>query len=110
MEPVREIDNFICDVATSYVVETDISKLVALDGPMHGYVSRWDIVQAMGYNDEEDNYRPTATGGAVSGRAAYLSLSVLADLGEALFEYGTVQGVEMGRRRETGVVVTMKDE
>ncbi|OTA27918.1 hypothetical protein BTJ68_11544 [Hortaea werneckii EXF-2000] len=42
-----QIDQIICDIATAYVVETDLSALVQMDEPLWGYVRVWDLVQAM---------------------------------------------------------------
>ncbi|KAF7585713.1 hypothetical protein BBP40_010250 [Aspergillus hancockii] len=52
------LDEVICDVATSYSVETDISKIVDLDTPTPGYVRIWDLIGAMGGN-QEGTYAPT---------------------------------------------------
>ncbi|KAE8312474.1 hypothetical protein BDV41DRAFT_301150 [Aspergillus transmontanensis] len=47
------IDQIICDIATAYVIETDISTIVHLDGPTLGYIRVWDLIQAM---DERVDY------------------------------------------------------
>lgn len=47
------IDEIICDMASSYAVETDLSTLVSMPGPVQGYVRAWDIIQAMKENDDD---------------------------------------------------------
>ncbi|KZF21455.1 hypothetical protein L228DRAFT_261631 [Xylona heveae TC161] len=47
------IDQIICDIATAYVVETDISKLICHDYPEIGYVRVWELIQAMGEAENE---------------------------------------------------------
>ncbi|KAE8370303.1 hypothetical protein BDV27DRAFT_119611 [Aspergillus caelatus] len=41
------IDQIICDIATAYVIETDISTIIQLDRPTFGYIRVWDLIQAM---------------------------------------------------------------
>ncbi|KAE8343274.1 hypothetical protein BDV24DRAFT_173021 [Aspergillus arachidicola] len=41
------IDQIICDIATAYVIETDISTIIQLDRPTLGYIRVWDLIQAM---------------------------------------------------------------
>ena len=50
------LDDLICEIGNSYVVQADLSKLVMCPRPIHGYVNVWDIVRAIG------NYGPAATG------------------------------------------------
>ncbi|GMG54472.1 unnamed protein product [Aspergillus oryzae var. brunneus] len=41
------IDQIICDIATAYVIETDISTIIQFDRPTLGYIRVWDLIQAM---------------------------------------------------------------
>ncbi|KAJ5763852.1 hypothetical protein N7533_002533 [Penicillium manginii] len=41
------IDNVICAIGHSYVMEIDLSKLIANIPPTPGYVSVWDLIQAI---------------------------------------------------------------
>lgn len=41
------IDQIICDIATAYVIETDISTIIQFDWPTLGYIRVWDLIQAM---------------------------------------------------------------
>lgn len=45
------LDQIICDIATAYVVETDVSMLISLQAPTLGYVRVWDLIRAMGEKD-----------------------------------------------------------
>ncbi|KAH8801400.1 hypothetical protein F5884DRAFT_513647 [Xylogone sp. PMI_703] len=47
------LDEIVCDLSTAYVVETDLSKLVASEAPTLGYVKVWDLIQAMYENDSD---------------------------------------------------------
>lgn len=55
-----QIDQIICDIATAYVVETDLSGLVRLDSPTWGYVRVLDLVQAMSEVDPVTDFCPTS--------------------------------------------------
>lgn len=41
------LDDVICEIGNSYVMETDLSKLIANIPPTEGYVSVWDLVRAI---------------------------------------------------------------
>ncbi|GMF73823.1 unnamed protein product [Aspergillus oryzae] len=56
------------------------------------------------------NFEGPATGSAASGLAAYLTLTRAGEESEAVFDYHIVQGVEMGRRSDIGVAVTLNAE
>lgn len=60
------LDQIICDIATAYVVETDLSELVALDKPTLGYVRVWDLIQAMGHESQSDMFHPVGGRGGVT--------------------------------------------
>ncbi|KAK5019947.1 hypothetical protein LTR16_000018 [Cryomyces antarcticus] len=54
-----QLDDIICEIGNSYVIETDISKLIAGVGSLVGYISVWDLVRAispdMTKGDEESS-------------------------------------------------------
>ncbi|KAB8074370.1 hypothetical protein BDV29DRAFT_173832 [Aspergillus leporis] len=56
------------------------------------------------------SFEDPATGSAASGLAAYLTLTAPKDSCKTAFDYNVVQGVEMGRRSEIGVAVTVDEE
>ncbi|KAE8162813.1 hypothetical protein BDV40DRAFT_312214 [Aspergillus tamarii] len=56
------------------------------------------------------NFEDPATGSAASGLAAYLTLTRAGESSETAYDYDIVQGVEMGRRSDIGVVVTLNGE
>ncbi|OGM49409.1 putative phenazine biosynthesis-like protein [Aspergillus bombycis] len=56
------------------------------------------------------NFEDPATGSAASGLAAYLTLTRARGASDIAFDYDIVQGVEMGRRSDIGVAVTVNGE
>ncbi|KAE8362201.1 hypothetical protein BDV27DRAFT_131880 [Aspergillus caelatus] len=56
------------------------------------------------------NFEDPATGSAASGLAAYLTLTRSGESSETAYDYDIVQGVEMGRRSDIGVAVTLNGE
>ncbi|KNG87280.1 putative phenazine biosynthesis-like protein [Aspergillus nomiae NRRL 13137] len=56
------------------------------------------------------NFEDPATGSAASGLAAYLTLTRARESSDIAFDYDIVQGVEMGRRSDIGVAVTVDRE
>ncbi|OBT90452.1 hypothetical protein VE02_01228 [Pseudogymnoascus sp. 03VT05] len=49
------LDDIICDMATAYVVESDVSELIRIDKHTMGYIRVWDLIQAMGIDEEENS-------------------------------------------------------
>ncbi|OAL39877.1 hypothetical protein AYO20_00789 [Fonsecaea nubica] len=41
------LDELICDIGNSYVMEADLSKLIAFIPPTRGYVGVWDLVRSI---------------------------------------------------------------
>lgn len=76
------IDDIICDMATAYVVETDLCELVNIDGPStQCYVRVWDVVEAMegrnktGRNQAGQSYQlPAPNVDALFDQKAYAQL------------------------------------
>ncbi|KAF9889618.1 hypothetical protein FE257_007126 [Aspergillus nanangensis] len=56
------------------------------------------------------NEEDPATGSAASGLAAYLTLTSTEFASKTQFDYHMVQGVEMGRRSDIGLAVTLGDD
>ncbi|RFU28417.1 hypothetical protein B7463_g7916, partial [Scytalidium lignicola] len=50
------LDEIICKIGNSYVMETDVSRLVSGIGPTRGYISVWDLVRAI--SPEATDNRP----------------------------------------------------
>lgn len=53
------LDDIIREIGNCYVVETDLSRLVAARGPVMGFVGVWDIVRAISPEATLDNSSPS---------------------------------------------------
>ncbi|KAL2421665.1 hypothetical protein ABEF95_008421 [Exophiala dermatitidis] len=46
------LDELICEIGNAYVVQTDLSELVALPQSVYGYIGVWDLVRAVNPNPQ----------------------------------------------------------